>query len=146
MALYSLGQRSTSNTFAETKWDMSCSTGVRPKLVELGHFAVDAGGVSVFVFMRSATLGTRTTPVALIAEDSSSSALAGIDLVDCAVAWSVQPTYGAVGLRRTAHQSAVGIGTVLTFPRGITIANSSSLLMINSITSRSQDIYAVADI
>jgi hypothetical protein len=86
MSLYRLAQTSTVTTSGNAAADMACSTGVRPKLMEWDLF-LGAATASTFSLRRSTALGTRTSPVALVAEDPGNPALAGINLVDMAVAF-----------------------------------------------------------
>lgn len=92
MALYSIGRRTTGTTSGNAAMDVACSTGIRPKIMEVGFF-LGAATASTYGLNRTTALGTRTSPVALLAEDAGDPALTGVTLVDTALAWSVQPTF-----------------------------------------------------
>lgn len=146
MAIYSLAQLSTSTTSGNAASDMATSTGVRPKLMEMGLF-LGVATASQFSLRRTTALGTRTTPAALVAEDPGDPALTGITLVDSAVAFSVEPTESTTKLRIIGLPATVGAGVIWTFPRGITLAVSLSLAIIHDATNSSQHIHHyVADI
>jgi hypothetical protein len=146
MALYSLARRGTATTSGNAVWDVAAATGVRPKIMELGLF-LGAATASTYDLFRTTALGTRTTPIALVAEDPGDPALAGINLVDSAIAFSVEPTETTTALRRIGLPATIGTGVIWTFPRGITIANSLSLALINGATnSAAVDVYVAADI
>ncbi len=146
MSIYSIGRRSAVTTSGNASFDVACSTGVRPKIMEWGIFLA-AATASTFALNRPSTLGTRTSPVALLAEDAADPALAGINLVDSAVAVSAEPTEAAADLRRIGLPATIGVGVIWTFPRGITLANSLSLISLAAATNaNAHDHHAVADI
>lgn len=146
MSLYSIGQRGTATTSGNGVVDVACSTGVRPKVMEFGIF-LGAATASTYLLQKTSALGTRTTPTALIAEDPGDPTLAGINLVDSAVAFSVEPTEVTPPYRRIGLPATIGTGVIWTFPRGITIANSLSLGIFNGATnSAALDAHIVADI
>lgn len=134
MALYRLAQTSVVVTSGNVAADMACSTGVRPKLMEWDLF-LGAATASTFSLRRTTALGTRTTPTALIPEEPGDPALAGINLVDMAVAFSVEPTEASVRLALIALPATIGTGVIWTFPRGMTLANSLSFAIVLDATS-----------
>lgn len=145
MAIYSIARRSTVTTSGNVAGDMACSTGVRPRLMECGLF-LGAATASTYGLQRTSALGTRTSPVALLAEDPADPVLTGIELVDSAVAFSAEPTEVGTDLRRVGLGAAIGAGMVWTFPRGLTCAVSLSLAIVNAATnSAAVDICWVAE-
>ncbi|MDQ3024752.1 MAG: hypothetical protein M3R04_10325 [bacterium] len=134
MAIYSLAQTSVVTVSGNAAADVACSTGMRPRLMEWGLF-LGAATASTFSLRRTSALGTRTTPTALIAEDVSDPALAGINLIDMAVAFSVEPTELTTKLRSIGLPATIGTGVIWTFPRGITVATSLSLAIIGDATN-----------
>lgn len=145
MSMYSIGQRTSNVTTNNANFDVAASTGVRHRIMEFGIFLA-AATASVFGLNRPSTLGTRTTPTALLAEDSGDPALTGINLVDSAVAWSAQPTLGAADLRRIGFPATIGAGVVWTFPKGLSSAASLPIAIVNRGATGVADIYAVADL
>jgi hypothetical protein len=145
MALYSLAQRGTVVTSGNALIDVACSTGIRPRVMEWGLF-LGAATASTYSLRRTSALGTRTTPTALVAEDPADPALTGINLIDSAIAFSVEPTEVTAKLRSIGLPATIGVGVIWTFPRGITIANSLSLAIINdAANSAATDCHIVAD-
>ena len=145
MALYSLGRRSTVTTSGNCAADLACSTGPRPRIMECGIF-LGAATASTYGLQRSTALGTRTSPVALVPEDPADATLTGITLWDMAVAFSAEPTESGTDLRRIAVPASIGAGVVFTFPRGLVIAASGSLVIVNLATnSAAVDVHFVAD-
>jgi hypothetical protein len=148
MALYSLSRRGTVTTSGSASSDCATPTasGVRPKLMEVGLFN-GAGTASTFGLNRTTALGTRTSPLALEREDEGDNGLAGIMLVDMAIAHSAQPTFGANDLRRIAIPATIGTGIIWTFPRGLVIGQQLSIAMVNRATNTAAaDTYYVVDV
>jgi len=144
MSIYSLAQASTSTTSGNCAADVASPTasGVRPRLMEYGLF-LGAATVSIFSLRRMSALGTRTTPTALIAEDVGDEALAGIKLVDQAVAFSVEPTEFTTKLRSIGLPATIGVGVIWTFPRGITIPQQLSVGIIHDGTNAASHFHNV---
>lgn len=134
MAIYSGAQTSAVATAANGAGDVACNTGARPKVMEYGYF-LGAATASVVSLRRSSALGTRTSPLVLNPEEPAEPALVGINLVDQAVAFSVQPTLVTPKLRYLAIGGAIGAGMIWTFPRGLVIANSLSIVLQNEATN-----------
>jgi hypothetical protein len=101
-----------------------------------------AATASLYGIGRAGNTPTQTAPVLLQAEDPSKPAA----LTGCAVAWSVAPTVPAQHLRRVSLPATIGAGAILTFPRGLALAVSASLLLWN-ITANSAltNMWVVAD-
>lgn len=134
MAIYRLAQTSTSTTSGNAAADVANSTGLRPRLMEYGLF-LGAATASSFSLRRTTTLGTRTTPTALVPEDPGDPALTGITLVDQAVAFSAEPAEVTAKLASIGLPATIGVGVIWTFPRGISIATSLSLAIIHDATN-----------
>lgn len=134
MALYRLAQSSTVSVSGNAAADVACATGVRPKLFEWDLF-LGAATASTFSLRRSTALGTRTSPVALVPEEPGDPVLTGINLIDMAVAFSVEPTKAAVKLASIGLPATIGTGIIWTFPRGMTLANSLSFCIVGDATN-----------
>jgi len=127
MALYSLGRLTTNTTQNNVGFDIACGSGVRGKIMEIGCFNQTAAA-AIWSLNRPTAVGTRTTPVALIAEDPADPAQTDID---SAIAFSVQPTLATNEFRRMATTATIGAGIVWTFPRGLVIAASGSIAVVD---------------
>lgn len=97
------------------------------KFLEIGA-QVGTAAVTVFGVGRSPIPGVQVGPVNLLSEE--------IDSLPCqttlGVAWSQAPTVPSIYFRRL-HISGAAIGQqmILTFPRGLAIGASSSLVLWN---------------
>jgi hypothetical protein len=136
MPIYRQARNSTSTTSGNAAADVATPTagGVRPRLMEWNLF-LGAATASTFSLRRTTTLGTRTSPVALVAEDPADPALTGITLVDMAVAFSAEPSEATDRLALIGLPATIGVGVIWTFPRGISIAQQLSLAIIHDATN-----------
>jgi hypothetical protein len=64
---------------------------------------------------------------------------------DTALAWSVEPTKATDDLRRIALPATIGTGVIWTFPKGIAMAASTGLALVNRATNGVIDAYCVVD-
>lgn len=145
MAIYSIGRRTTNVTSGQAAMDCASGSGSRPRCMEVGVFLA-AATASIYGINRCTALGTRTTPVALLAEDPDDPVLTGITLIDTAIAHSVQPTFAAEYLRRVPLPATIGTGIIWTFPKGLAIKNSLSIALVNLATDGVVDAYFVVDL
>lgn len=141
MAIYSLSQRTSNVTIANACWEIRTTATDRPRIMELG-ITINAATASVFGLGRPAAIGiTPTTPVTLLAEDPGDPAAT----VVCALAWATGPTVPANFFRRISLPATVGAGVIWTFPRGLVIPISSSLVLWNITGNSVADVYVVGD-
>lgn len=143
MSIFSIGRSSTGTTSGNAASDVAAGSACRPAIMEIGVFLA-AATASTFGLNRTTALGTRTTPVALLPEDPAN--LSGaVSETDCAVAWSVQPTFATSDMRLITLPATIGAGIVWTFPKGCLVAVSLSLAIVNRATNGNSTHYYVAD-
>jgi hypothetical protein len=142
MAIYSIGRLTTGTTSGNAAFDVACDSTERARIMELA-FMLSAAAASTYGLNRPTALGTRTTPVALLAEDPADGDPA--EGLDSALAWSVQPTLATDDLRRIGLPATIGTGIIWTFPRGLVIAQSKSIALVNRATNGAVNAYAVVD-
>lgn len=147
MALYRQARNSVVTTSGNVAADVAASTGIRPRLMEWDLF-LGAATASSFSLRRTTALGTRTSPVALVPEDPGDPSLTGITLADMAVAFSAEPTEDATNrLALIGLPATIGTGVIWTFPRGLALAVSLSLAIVNDATNAaSHNHTAICDI
>ena len=143
--IYSLGVRTVDGTIAAPAWEIRTgATPGRAKLLEIGFFLV-AATASVIGLGRPAAIGTvPTAPVNFLPEDPNDVIAAGV--LQSAVAWGGAPTVPAAFLRRISLPATIGTGVIWTFPKGITIPVSNSLVLWNIAANSLLDAYAVLEI
>ena len=141
----SLGVRTTSGTDATAAWEiLTGSTPGRAKIMEIGIFLA-AATASVFGIGRPAATGvTPTSAVNLLPEDPNDVIAAGV--VRSALAWGTGPTVPTGFLRRISLPATIGTGVIFSFPQGLVIPVSSSIVLWNLSTNAVVDCYAVVEI
>jgi hypothetical protein len=136
MSIYRIGRTGTVTTSGSAAFDVATPTaaGVRARVMEFSAF-LGAATASTYGINRPSAIGTRTSPVALLAEDVGDPALTGIMLVDSAVAHSVQPTMAAADMAMVSLPATIGTGMVWTFPRGLILGTQGSIVLVNRATN-----------
>ena len=141
MAIYSLSQRTSNVTIANACWEIRTAATDRAYVFEIG-ITINAATASVFGLGRPAAIGvTPTSPVTFLAEDPGAPA----STVQATLAWATGPTVPANFLRRISLPATVGAGVIWTFPRGLIIPISSSIVLWNITATSVADVYAVID-
>jgi len=142
---YELAVRTSSGTAATAAWEIRAgATPGRSKLVEIGFFLA-AATASQFGLGRPAAIGdTPTAPVDFLAEDPNDVLATGV--IQSALAWGTGPTVPTAFLRRISLPATIGAGVIWTFPQGIVIPASGSLVLWNIGTDSVVDAYAIVEI
>jgi hypothetical protein len=140
MAIYSLAQRTISTSAAAATWEIRTTASLRSQILEIGLSQVTAVGGG-YAIGRPSSLGlSPTTPQTFIAEDAGEPVG---NTVAC-VAWaSTVPGVPANFFRRVFCPATIGAGVIWTFPRGLIIAVSSSLVLWVIATAPVLDCWAV---
>jgi len=141
----SLGVRTSSGTAAAAAWEIrAADTPGRLRITELGIFLAAATS-SVFGIGRPAAIGvTPTTPVNFLQEDPAN--ILADDVALSALAWGTGPTEPTNFLRRITLPGTVGAGVIWTFPEGLVIPVSDSIVLWNIGTNAVVDAYAILDL
>lgn len=141
MAIYSLAQRGITGTAAAAQWEIRTTSTDRPRIYEIG-VSVTAATASIFGIGRPAAIGiSPTSPQTVLAEDSGDP----VGTVTAAVAWGTPPTVPVNFFRRFGIPAAIGNQIILTFPRGLVIPVSSSIVVWNIGTNAVSDLWAVIE-
>ena len=141
MAIYSIANRTSNVTIAAANTELRTAATGRGAVMELGVFMA-AATASVVGFGRPQAIGvTPTSPITVLAEDPGD--LAGT--LQTALAWGTGPTVPVQFFRRLNLPATIGAGIILTFPRGLIIAGSSSVVLWNITATGVMDNYFVVD-
>lgn len=150
MARYSLGIQKAAVTAAGALFDIATTTTDRGHVIELGVFTSVASGttpVATLGLFRSTTVGTRTTPTTVQAEEMADP----VGTLTVATAFSVAPALAAAPLRRFVT-NAVAQGVIWTWPEkgGLSIPVSGSVVLsaisiAGTTPSFTFDCYVVVD-
>lgn len=142
MAVYSAAQRTSSGTAATASWEVRSTSSNKPKLMELG-ISQNAATAGVYGIGRPAAIGvTPTSPVTFLDEQDGNGPTG---LTTCAVAWGTGPTVPANFFRRLSCPATIGAGAIFTFPRGLGLPVSGSIVIWVIATAPVCDVYAVVD-
>ena len=140
-----LGVRTSSGVDAEPSWEIRTgSTPGRVKLLELGFFLAAATTTTIGLGRPAASGITPTSPVDFLPEDPNDVIASGV--VQSSLAWGTKPTIPTAFIRRISLPATVGVGVIWTFPKGIVIPVSSSLILWNLDTNAVIDAYAVVEL
>ncbi len=141
MAIYSLANRTTNITIANACLEIRTAATDRPRIMEIGIFLA-AATASTFGLGRPQAIGiTPTTPVIVLQEDPGDP----VGTVQTALAWGTGPTVPLQFLRRISLPATIGTGVIWTFPRGLIIPISSSIVIWNITATGVVDIHVVID-
>ena len=142
MAIYSISQRTASGTIAAAGWEIRSTSTNKPKIMEIG-ISQNAATAGVYGLGRPQAIGiTPTTPQTFLDEQDGGGP-AG--LTTCAVAWGTGPTVPVNFLRRISTPATVGAGVIWTFPRGLSLPVSGSIVIWNITATAVADVWAVVD-
>ena len=141
MAIYSLALRTTVFTATTTANHVLClaPASVRPKILEYSYIQLTAVASQIGIGTPQAA-ATTPTNVLFQADDSSDPASA----CNGAIAWVVSPTIPLI-FRRRWNGTLASVGVVWTFPRGLTVPVSGSIVNWNIATTVAADVNVVID-
>lgn len=148
MGLYALAQRTSSGTAATASWEIRASASLKPSVMQMGLTQV-AATAGVYGIGRPAAIGiTPTSPATFVDEADGGTAhgtYGPAAQTTACVAWGTGPTVPANFNRRFACPATIGAGWIETFPRGLAIPVSSSIVIWNIATAPVADVYAVVN-
>jgi hypothetical protein len=141
MAIYSLANRTTNVTSGQAAFELRTGGTLRAKVLEVDIFLAATTASTYGLGRPQAIGGTPTTPVQVLAEDAADPA----GSAQTALAWSVGPTIPSQFFRRISLPATVGTGVIWTFPRGLVIPSSNSIVLWNLASNGAVDINVVED-
>lgn len=140
MALYSLAVRTTNTTINNANLEIRSASANRPALMEIG-IAQATGTASSYGFGRPATIGVTPVNVLFQAEDPGDPAAQ----TNGSLSWATSPTAPTIFMRRINTPATVGAGVIWTFPRGLVVPVSSSVVVFNVTATVACDEWAIVD-
>lgn len=142
MAIYGLAQRTAATAANTASWEIRSTSSNKPKVMELGISQVTAVG-GIYGIGRPGSIGSSPTTPQTFVDEGDGNAPAG--QTTAAIAWGVGPTVPVNFNRRLACAATVGVGAIFTFPRGLGIAISSSIVVWIIALAPLCDLYCVVD-
>lgn len=140
MAISSLAQRTTNLTIAQACIEWRTPATVRPKVLEIAIVQATATAQSLGLG-RPQAIGV--TPVNVLFQRDEPNDPASV--MNGSLSWATSPTVPLIFHRRWNSAATIGVGIVWTFPRGLVIPISSSLVVWNITASVANDISCVLD-
>jgi len=141
MAIYRIANRITGVASGSAALEIRTAATDRPRVMQINLFLA-AATASTFGIGRPAAIGvTPTTPKTVLADDPADP----VGTVQTALAWATPPTSPVEFLERIALPATIGSGIIWTFPRGLVIPVSSSLVIWNLAANGVADITVVID-
>lgn len=142
MGVYALSQRTIVTAAGGATWEIRTTSSNKPKIMELGISQVTAVA-GVFGIGRPAVIGVTPTSPQTFLDESDGNAPVG--LTTSCVAWATPPTVPANFFRRVACPASIGAGILFTFPRGLGIPISSSIVVWVIATAPVCDVWCSVD-
>lgn len=140
MAIYSLAQRTTTftaTTTANIEWRTPST--VRPKVLEVSYVQLTAVASQIGLG-RPQAIGVTPVNVLFQADDPGDPA----SVMNGSLSWATSPTVPLIYHRRW-NGTLASVGVVWTFPRGLVIPISSSLVIWNIATTVAADVNCIID-
>jgi hypothetical protein len=141
MARYAMADRTSNVTSANACFEIRTTTTDRGFILEI-DISLATAVATVIGIGRPAAIGvTPTSPKTVLPEDTGNPA----GTITTAVAWGTGPTVPTNFLRRWSFPATIGSGVLLTFPIGLVIPVSSSLVLWNITGGATLDVSIVVD-
>ena len=140
MSISSLSLRSTNFTITQASWELRTAAAGRPRMLELSLIQATATAQSLGLG-RPQAIGITPVNVLFQADDPGDPASAQ----NASLSWGTSPTVPLIFQRRWNSAATIGVGIVWTFPRGMVIPVSSSIVVWNITTAVALDINCALD-
>lgn len=142
MAIYSLAQRTTITAAAAANWEVRSTSTNKPKLMEIG-ISQNAATAGVYGIGRPGAIGVTPTSPQTFLDEQDGGGPAGN--TTAAVAWGTPPTVPTNFFRRISCPATAGAGAIFTFPRGLGLPVSNSIIIWIIATAPVCDVWGVVD-
>ena len=140
MAIASLAQRTTNFTITQACVEWRTPATVRAKVLEIQFIQATATAVSIGLG-RPQAIGVTPVNVLFQMDDPGDPA----SVMNGSLSWATSPTVPLIFHRRWNSAATVGVGIIWTFPRGLVIPISSSLVIWNITTNVAADSNCIID-
>ena len=141
MSLASVAIRSSNLTITQASVELRTTAAVKARVLELS--IVQATGTAMSVgFGRPAAIGVTPGTTSTFQRDDSADPAC---VTTVAATWGTSPTAPATYHRRWNSAATIGVGIVWTFPRGIIVPVSSSVVVFNITAAVASDINFAID-
>jgi hypothetical protein len=138
VARYDLGFRTLDGTVAFPAAEIRSTSSDKPRVLEIVMLqtAAAASALNIGIGVPTALGVGPIAPVKLLPEEVTDTACP----VTIATQWGTKPTVPTNFYRRVGAVTGVGNGLIVAFPRGLSIAVSSSLVLWNILANSLMDV------
>ena len=140
MSISSLALRTTNLTITQASWELRTSAAIRPRILELS--IIQATGTAQSLGLgRPQAQGI--TPVNVLFQTDDPGDAASVQ--NASLSWGTSPTVPLIFQRRWNSAGTIGVGIVWTFPRGLVVPVSASLVIWNVTAAVACDVNCALD-
>lgn len=141
MALASVAIRTTNLTITQASAEIRTTAAVKARLLEIS--VVQATGTAQSLgFGRPAAIGVTPGTISTFQRDDSADPAC---VTTQNASWATSPTAPTVYHRRWNSAATIGVGFVMTYPRGIIIPVSASFVVFNITAAVANDLSVAID-
>ncbi len=141
MGIYSAGARTVNITAGTMACRIISGNADNARIMEIGVTLVTATACTLGLGVPATAGATVTTSVTLQAEDTRDAA--GVSTI--ATVQTTAPSAPTTYFRRVGLPATIGAGIVWTFPQGLKLATSGSVVLWNITLSPLMDVWVVID-
>ena len=141
MSLASLGLRTSNLTITQASAELRTTAGVKCRVLELSLIQVTGTAQSLGLGRPGAQGVTPGTTSTFQRDDSADPAC----VTTISLTFGTSPTAPTTYLRRWNSAATIGVGIVWTFPRGVIVPVSASLVVFNVTTALACDLNVAVD-
>lgn len=141
MALLSIANRTSNITTAAACLEIRTTSSGRVAIQEIGISLVTAAATVIGIGVPAAIGVTPTSPVTFLREDTNDQTA----VTTTALAWGTGPTVPTAFYRRWSFPATIGSGIIYTFPQGLMISASNSMVLWNILGGATLDVHVVID-
>lgn len=141
MSLASIAVRTSNVTINNANNQIYTTAAVKCRVLETSIVQA-TGTASSYGFGRPAALAVTPGTTALLQRDDSADPAC---VTNVALTWTTSPTSPTVFHRRWNSAATVGVGLIVTFPRGLSIPVSGALVWFNVTATVACDVNYAAD-
>lgn len=127
MSIASLALRTSNATISNANVELRTTAGVKCRVLEVGIVQV-TGTASSYGFGRPAAQGVTPATTSTFQRDDSADPACVTTL---SLTWGTSPTAPTNFHRRWNSAATIGVGIIWTFPRGLIVPVSASLVVFN---------------
>ena len=140
MAISSQGVRTTNVTSSQAAWELRTGSASKPKILEVDLIQT-ATTASSYGFGRPAAAGITPVNTLFQMDDPGDPA----SICNVSLSWGTSPTAPNIYMRRWNSNNVIGVGVIWTFPRGLAVPISSSMVIFNITTTVACDVNCILD-